>query len=497
DSNIAQYLWLRLLARDNKNICCVGDDDQSIYSWRGAEIGNILRFEKDFPGALVVRLERNYRSTGHILAAASGLIAHNRGRLGKTLWTEGGEGAKVLVRGVWDSPGEARAVCDIIETLQARGDALNSMAVLVRTGAQTREFEERLIATYVPYRVIGGQRFYERLEIRDAVAYLRLINQPGDDLAFERLVNTPKRGLGKVSVEALRIRARLDGVSMTSAAGRMAEGGGLKTLKPRAGASLGALMADFERWRQMRQTMPPAQLANEVLDQSGYLAMWRDNKSPDAPGRVDNLKELIVALEDFDSLQGFLDHVSLVMDNEETQATDRVSLMTMHAAKGLEFDTVFLAGWEDGLFPHLRALDDDLSGGLEEERRLAYVGLTRARSRAIVSFAASRRIFGRWQSALPSSFINELPAENVEREIDPGLYGSGSRSGGTMGLREDIALFAKPAGGCGEARFEPGTRVFHQKFGYGRVISSDGGKLEIAFDKAGCKKVMDSYVKAA
>ena len=512
DTNVAQYLWLRLLAQGHKNICCVGDDDQSIYSWRGAEVGNILRFEKDFPGARVVRLERNYRSTPHILGAASGLIAHNEGRLGKTLWTEFNAGDKVQVRGVWDGEEEARVVGAEMEALHAKDHALNEMAVLVRAGFQTREFEERLITLGVPYRVIGGQRFYERLEVRDAVAYFRVISQPADDLAFERIVNVPKRGLGKAAVQTLHHLARADGIALCMAAARLIE---TDELRPQARRALAGLIEDFARWRGLAGAVGPAELAATVLDESGYAAMWRANKSPEAPGRLENLKELVSALEEFENLAGFLEHVSLVMENADPSVDDKVNLMTLHGAKGLEFDTVFLPGWEEGLFPHQRALDEDGVKGLEEERRLAYVGLTRARRRAIVSFAANRRIYNQWQSALPSRFVGELPAGHVEHTAPPGLYGGG-RGGGE--LSDGAALFEGAGWGQGRRRrpaatidhaawqaprhdgpstaFETGQRIFHQKFGYGRITAIEGNKLEIAFEKAGNKKVVDSFVDA-
>ena len=513
DTNVAQYLWLRMLAQAHKNICCVGDDDQSIYSWRGAEVENILRFEKDFKGAQIIRLERNYRSTPHILAAASGLIDHNEGRLGKTLWTDINDGEKVRVVGVWDGEEEARATADEIDALHAKKNPLNGIAVLVRAGFQTREFEERLMTLGIPYRVIGGPRFYERQEIRDATAYFRVTAQPDDDLAFERIVNWPKRGLGPATLQTLHKLARADGISLTAAAKRLIE---TDEIKPRARATLRALLEDFERWRGLLGNMPHTELAAMILDESGYTGMWRDSKAVDAPGRLDNLKELMVALEEFENFAEFLEHISLVMENDDPTIDDKVNLMTLHGAKGLEFDTVFLAGWEEGLFPHPRTLDDGGIQGLEEERRLAYVGLTRARNKAIVSFAANRRIYGRWQSAAPSRFIEELPEDHIEIHSQPGLYG-GDEAHFKGGLGENPAVFGdavtrprrrrKRSRVIEDARFEAkvvdvddksfrvGQRIFHQKFGYGRVLSIDGGKLEIDFEKAGSKKVMASFVE--
>ena len=510
DTNVAQYLWLRLLAQGGGNLCCVGDDDQSIYGWRGAEVGNILRFEKDFPGAKVIRLERNYRSTPQILAAASGLIAHNAGRLGKTLWTEGDDGDSIRVTGVWDGEAEARMVADEIEALQRGGTALDEIAVLVRAGSQTREFEERFIAQAIPYRVIGGPRFYERQEIRDAVAYLRVIAQADDDLAFERIVNVPRRGLGGATVQAIHRAARAAGTALTTAAYDLI---GTDELRPAARRALAGLLEDFARWRSSSQDVGPAELAEVVLDEAGYTAMWQNDKSPDAPGRLENLKELVLALEEFETLGAFLEHVALVMEHDNAEAGDMVNIMTLHGAKGLEFDVVFLPGWEEGLFPHQRALDEQGSAGLEEERRLAYVGLTRARKRAYVSFAANRRLFNLWQSAIPSRFVDELPAEHVEVEVSPGLAPGGGfagaerAEGGYPGAlpargrrrraRRSDAGWAEPSADPEGGGLSRGLRVFHQKFGYGKIVAVDGNKLEIAFEKAGRKKVMASFVEPA
>lgn len=511
DTNVAQYLWLRLLAQSRNNLCCVGDDDQSIYSWRGAEVGNILKFEKDFPDAKVIRLERNYRSTPHILGAASGLIAHNEGRLGKTLWTGVDAGDKVGVQGVWDGEEEARVICDEVEAKQRGGHSLEQMAVLVRTGFQTRAFEERLITLGIPYRVIGGPRFYERQECRDAIAYFRVIVSPDDDLAFERIVNVPKRGLGQATLQSIHQLARGQGVSLHDAC-RMITG--TDDLRPKARTTMAALIADFERWRAQLEILDHAELAAVVLDESGYTEMWMKDRSPEAPGRLENLKELVAGLGDFENLQGFLEHVSLVMENDDNATGEKLSLMTLHAAKGLEFDTVFLPGWEEGLFPHQRSLDDEGLKGLEEERRLAYVGLTRARRKAHVTYAANRRIYNQWQSALPSRFIDELPEEHVDAMAESGLYGaqarpvlretprtfSFQRTGSTPRRRDGVILDGEAweiDTAEGDSRFEEGARVFHQKFGYGRVESRDGNKLEVVFDKAGAKKVIDSFVEPA
>ena len=513
DTNVAQYLWLRLLAQGHRNLCCVGDDDQSIYSWRGAEVGNILRFEHDFPGAKIVRLEQNYRSTPHILAAASGLIAHNEGRLGKTLWTETNEGEKVRLRAVWDSEEEARWVGDEIESLQRKGQALSETAILVRAGFQTREFEERFIQIGLPYRIIGGPRFYERQEIRDALAYLRLIHQPADDLAFERIVNVPRRGIGEASLQTLHAAARAQQVPLIDAAHRLIE---TDEIKPAARKALQGFLVSLERWRTQEASLPHTELAALVFEESGYLQMWQTDKSADAPGRVENVKELVAAMAEFENLGGFLEHVSLVMDAAESEAGDMVNVMTLHSAKGLEFDSVFLPGWEEGVFPNQRALEESGLKALEEERRLAYVGLTRARKRASVSFAANRRIHGQWQSSIPSRFVEELPAGHVEMLAEAGLMPGLSESRDLAGWGKTEVLRAprwSPRSGAPliEGRavpvrgqdvrrvggFKSGDRIFHQKFGYGTIQRVEDNKLAIAFDKAGDKMVMDSFVERA
>jgi len=610
DTNVAQYLWLRLLAQapasftsprlrgevdarsasgegepnshpvpavsaphpdplpvkdgerekipapspPPKNICCVGDDDQSIYGWRGAEVDNILRFEHDFPGAKVIRLERNYRSTGHILAAASHLIAHNEGRLGKTLRTEDVDGEKVTVTGSWDSEEEARAIGEEIEELQHGGNKLNDIAILVRASFQMREFEDRFVTLGLPYRVIGGPRFYERAEIRDALAYLRVINSPADDLAFERIVNVPKRGLGDATLQMLHDHARKRRIPLSEAARALVE---TDELKPKARGALRDLMINFDRWRAQGEVTSHTELAEIVLDESGYTEMWQKDRSADAAGRLENLKELVRSMEEFENLQGFLEHISLVMDRDGGSEDDAVSLMTLHSAKGLEFDNVFLPGWEEGLFPSQRTLDEQGRAGLEEERRLAHVGLTRARRRAKLYFATNRRIHGTWSTTIPSRFLDELPAPNVEITESKGGSGwggsggygpsrfdnvesfgssystpgwqraqanrargqggrngqagggfnesqspfSSARSGGSGGFSRNKRgpvtiegeLIAKSTGTTSE--FSLDDRVFHQKFGYGQVVKVDGNKLTIAFEKAGEKKVVDSFVE--
>jgi DNA helicase-2/ATP-dependent DNA helicase PcrA len=562
DTNVAQYLWLRLLAGGHKNICCVGDDDHSIYGWRGAEVGNILRFEKDFPGAKVVRLEQNYRSTPHILAAASNVIAGNEGRLGKDLWTASEEGEKVRLIGHWDGEEEARWIGEELEAMQggARGMrpiSLDDMAILVRASHQMRAFEDRFLTIGLPYRVIGGPRFYERMEIRDAMAYFRVVTSPDDDLAFERIVNTPKRGLGNKAQQKIQMAARENGVSLLEGARIIVD---TKGIGGKGGTELGKLVDGIARWSALTRgplmanvidddavlddgptfTQPEygppemghVELAQVILDESGYTAHWQNDKTPEGPGRLENLKELVKALEQFENLQGFLEHVSLIMDNEQEKDEPKVSIMTLHGAKGLEFPAVFLPGWEDGLFPSQRSMDESGLKGLEEERRLAYVGITRAEELCTISFAANRMVFGQWQNALPSRFIDELPEDHVDVLTPPGLYG-GSYGAAGMGMgggsgRSDLEQRVqdanvynspgwkrlqarkdqRPMGQPTEAKnitidmtavssFLMGERVFHQKFGYGAVIGIEGDKLEIEFEKAGIKKVVSRFVAAA
>ena len=530
DTNSSQYLWLRLLAQSHQNICCVGDDDQSIYSWRGAEVANILRFEKDFPEAKVVKLEQNYRSTPHILAAASGLINHNSGRLGKTLWTEETEGDKVQVIGVWDGPEEARRTGDEIEALQQIKQAsLNDVAILVRAQFQTREFEDRFISIGMPYKIVGGFRFYERQEIRDALAYLRVIAQPADDLAFERIVNMPKRGLGDKTVEKVHRLARAQGISMPAAALSICD---TDELPPRARSTLLELMRNFGRWRELAGVTDHAELTRIVLDECGYTAMLQADRSTEAAGRLENLTELARAMEEYETLGEFLEHVSLVMDNDARDDEAKVTILTMHGAKGLEYEYVFCAGWEEGVFPSQRSLDEGGNASLEEERRLAYVAITRARKKCTIFHAANRRIYGQWNSAIPSRFIGELPEDHIEQESsmsggeslwranwsensDPfshlaaanatraGKRGPGWQRAASSNFDKNPRIIkearrsAVSLGNKGRDDVKVGMRVFHTKFGYGEVKVKEGNKLEIAFEKSGDKRVLDSFVEVA
>ena len=523
DTNVAQYLWLRLLAQGSKNICCVGDDDQSIYGWRGAEVDNILRFEQDFPGAKVIRLERNYRSTGHILAAASQLIAHNQGRLGKTLRTEDVLGEKVTVTGAWDSQEEARSIGAEIESEGRSGHKLSEIAILVRASFQMREFEDRFVTLGLPYRVIGGPRFYERLEIRDALAYFRTVCSTTDDLAFERIVNVPKRGLGDATIQLLHDYGRAHGASLFESARALVA---TEELKPKPRGALRDLVIAFERWQAQLDHISHTELAEIVLDESGYTLMWQNDRSADSAGRLENLKELVRSMEGFENMRGFLEHVALVMDVEGGEGQDKVSLMTLHAAKGLEFDTVYLPGWEEGLFPNQRSLDEQGRAGLEEERRLAHVGLTRARRNARIYFAINRRIHGLWNSTVASRFLDELPEGHVDvteatsgfaeprsrfdraepfasRYDTPGWQRAQARSGARNGNGERGRFVKTPVTiegsavrrSTGPANFALGERVFHQKFGYGKVREIDGDKLTVSFEKAGEKRVVASFVE--
>ncbi|MCF3972537.1 ATP-dependent helicase [Paracoccus salsus] len=533
DTNVAQYMWLRLLAQGHRNICCVGDDDQSIYGWRGAEVGNILRFEKEFPGAQVIRLEQNYRSTPQILAAASGLISANQGRLGKTLWTDAEEGERVRLIGHWDSEAEARWIGEEIEALQGGHRAalgrvgLNDIAILVRASHQMRAFEDRFMTIGLPYRVIGGPRFYERQEIRDAMAYFRLVVSPEDDLAFERIVNTPKRGLGDKAVQTIQTVARQNGVPLLEGARIAVEDG---NLGGKGLANLRDLVQGVGRWHAdaIDSTVSHVELAERLLDESGYTAMWQNEKTPDAPGRLDNLKELVKALEEFDNLQGFLEHVALVMDRDEGETVDQVSIMTLHAAKGLEFPVVFLPGWEDGLFPNQRAMDEQGTKGLEEERRLAYVGITRAERLATISFAGNRRLYGQWQSSMPSRFVDELPEQHVEVLTPPGLYGggygaamafAGANAGTDMHDRASKAdVYNSPGWKRMQARaserkppvhrapvtidaapsttFTVGDRIVHAKFGEGQIMGIAEDTLTVQF-ATGFRTIKAGYVRPA
>ncbi len=512
DTNVAQYMLLRLLAQKHRNICCVGDDDQSIYSWRGAEVENILKFQEIYPDAKVIRLERNYRSTVHILGAASGLISHNEGRLGKTLKVANDtlpKGDKVSLRSYYNGYQEAQHIVAEIESEQGCGIPLSQMAILVRTSAQTRLFEEELIKAGLPYKIIGGFKFYEREEIRDAVAYLRLVLNTNDDLAFSRIVNKPRRGIGDGALASLAATAKEKKISLFDAIA-WAE------LRPSVRKTLDVFMSLVKSWQDARETLEPTHLARRVLEESGYMAMWRADKSPDAEGRIENLREFYNVLNDFETINAFIEYAALITDADADTTGDQLVVMTLHASKGLEFTTVFLPGWEEGLFPHQKALDDNGDLGLEEERRLAYVGLTRARQKAFVSLAHSRRLYGKSEPTLPSRFIDELPAEHIANHIESNLgYDNYDRFsyrgpsfesmrryepepmptwGQTTGMFNDIIDRPTPKQTTTKNR-RIGKRVYHETFGYGIVIREQGDMLEISFDGRGIKKVMARFVR--
>lgn len=539
DTNVTQYLFLRLICQKYRNLCCVGDDDQSIYSWRGAEIENILRFEKDFPDAKVIRLERNYRSTANILTAASALIRHNRDRLGKTLKVAEnspaarGDNSKIKVVSTYSGSEEAAYVADEIENLHRNGTGYSQMAVLVRTAAQTREFEEKFIAEAIPYQVIGGPKFYERAEIRDALAYLRVVLQPADDLALERIINKPARGIGAKTIEKFENEARVNHISMFMAIEKMLKEG---ALSGKVKTNVSELINNFYQWRQTMNAVSPDDLAAQVLEDSGYMEMLKMDKSAEAEGRIENLKELINVMSDteqYPTLSDFMEHVSLVMDNDNNIDTDKVMLITLHSAKGLEFDAVFLPGWEEGLFPHQRALDEGGGSALEEERRLAYVAMTRAKQKLYILTALNRRIYGQWQNNLPSRFINELPPANIEIcNMAAAYFGAAGNYGGSWAEQHrsssnwynrsrqteenvirDSDRFsyvrdeddgwsgsvwrAKQKARNAASATPVGSRVFHETFGYGKVLKIEGNKLEIWFDQAGHKKLLKDYVRKA
>jgi len=530
DTNAVQYLWLRLLTTTHKNICVVGDDDQSIYGWRGAKVENILRFEKDYDNAKVIRLEQNYRSTSKILAAASGVISHNKTRHGKELWTADTGGNQIEVHPLMSDLDEARLVADRAQKAPNEGNLYADNAVLVRMAAQTRTFEEAFIKAGLPYVIVGGLKFYDRKEIRDAIAYVRLIANPQDDLAFQRVVNVPKRGIGDASLQILTTESRNHNIPLTEATQNAIAA---QILPKKAASSLGLFTDMLHHWRKLAEDLTPDRLVEKVLEESGYAEMLRTSKDADAKTRLENLKELIRALQDYADLTSFLEHVSLVMDGEDKNE-DAVRLMTIHAAKGLEFDTVFLPGFEEGVFPHQRAMNEEGVKGVEEERRLAYVAITRAKRQLIISYAASRRMYGQFIPGSPSRFLEEIPEDCLNTLAMPeahsfsafnpaSSYSNGNTQGAAYGGRPQWgsrtdkrtnysgANTAQPATPMLAMRAEArdanaldiphpvGSRVFHQKFGYGKIARIDGkgenARLTIKFDKAGKKNLVSGLAK--
>ncbi len=481
DTNSCQYSWLRNLAGEDNKICVVGDDDQSIYSWRGAEVANIQKFGKDFNNVKVVKLEKNYRSKGNILKAANFLISKNKDRMGKNLWTDANDGKKISIINTYNSGEEAIYVSDKIEELKNLEESLNSCAILVRASYQTRSFEDRFIKIGLPYKIIGGTKFYERLEIRDALAFFRVTSSDYDDLAFERIINVPKRGLGEKSMRQIEIFARKKNISLLQAARILVME---NSFAVKTNAKLLSFLKSVDRWREKINLSAP-ELAKIILDESGYTEMWQNDKSIEAETRLDNLKELVNALNEFDDIRSFLEHIQLVMDNETSNVKETVNIMTFHAAKGLEYKYVFLPGWEEDVFPNRRALEERFNEGLEEERRLAYVGITRAREQIWIIHANSRIIHGQWYYSVPSRFISELPKENINfintySEINQNSYETVDENK-KINYSEENKIFK-------------GTQVFHQKFGYGIVISLDGENVEVKFNKTNIKKVRVEFL---
>ena len=496
DTNASQYFWLKSLAEKHKNLCAVGDDDQSIYSWRGADVSNILNFEKDFQNTKTIRLEENYRSTGNILAAASGLISKNQSRLGKTLWTEGDMGNLINIRTVYDGKEEAESISDEIEAYQRNNNSINNVAILVRAGFQTRTFEERFLKIGLPYQVVGGLRFYERLEIRDAIAYLRLINSSDDQLAFERIINKPKRGLGDKTIRQIEQYSRSSKLNLEMASRKLSE---TDELSSKASSTIRLFSKNLDKWRIDLVSKKLGELVEIVLEESGYIEMLKKDRSIEAPGRLDNLKELVNAINEFESLQNFLEHIQLVMEGANNQDIETAKIMTLHAAKGLEFPLVFLPGWEEGLFPNQRSIDENGESGLEEERRLAYVGITRAKSDLWIFNANSRLTHGQWIDCIPSRFLDELPEKNINRfssySNNYNFKSSIASEWLAANNKKVMNHFQDNKYDNNDTNFKLMERIFHQKFGYGKIIDIDGDKVTIDFEKAGEKKLMLTFIE--
>jgi len=493
DTNASQYYWLQTLSHKHQNLCAVGDDDQSIYSWRGADVNNILNFEKDFPKAKIIKLEKNYRSTGNILEAASHLISHNKSRLGKTLWTDYEMGNTLNVRTVYDGQEEARAISDEIESYQREKKSLNDIAILVRASFQTRNFEERFLKIGLPYQVIGGLRFYERSEIRDAIAYLRLLHSPDDQLAFERIINKPKRGLGNTTISIIEKYSRSMNISLEIAARRLCE---TDEITSKASSSIRIFFKNLDRWREKSKNIRLNVLMETILDDSGYTDMLKKDRSIEAPGRLDNLKELINALDEFESLSNFLEHIQLVMDGTTNDNHETAKIMTLHSAKGLEFPIVFLPGWEDGLFPNQRSIDENGSEGLEEERRLAYVGITRARKDIWIFNATSRLTHGQWVDCIPSRFIEELPKKNInEMASYSEKYNDYPSSFASQWQQNNKIPITKTDSNEKKGNFQLKERIFHQKFGYGKITDIDADRVTVDFEKTDKKKLLISFIE--
>ncbi|MAK12391.1 MAG: DNA helicase II, partial [Candidatus Pelagibacter sp.] len=513
DTNYVQNLWLKLLTNEKNNICVVGDDDQSIYSWRGAEIKNILEFKETFDNLETVKLEQNYRSTENILNSATSLISNNEDRLNKKIWSDLGEGEKVKIKSYFDGLSEASGVSDIIEQNLSKKFKLNSISILVRASFQTREFEERFIKIGLPYRIIGGLKFYERSEIKDALAYLRLINQSNDDLSFERIINTPKRAIGDSSVKKIYEFSRNKGLSLLDASQEILKE---NILKPKTVQNLKTFIINIISWKQKSESVDHVSLLETVLDESGYSSMLKNEKTPEADSKLENLKELKSSMKSYSSLNEFLENISLQTAIDEKWDGEKINIMTIHSAKGLEFDAVFLPGWEEGLFPHQKSIDEKGVEGIEEERRLAYVAITRAKKELYLSFANQRKFYGRqndnydFYSSLQSRFIDEIDDKFTEISIDENKEDdfifdqdfnieSKKNSPGWKRLKNNINNNIEENIKTinlteNKTNFSVGETVKHEGFGSGKIIHIDGNKLLINFKNQGEKKVMDKFV---
>ena len=515
DTNYIQNLWLQLLTSENNNICVVGDDDQSIYSWRGAEVKNILNFKKEYKDTQSIKLEQNYRSTKNILNTASSLIANNEDRLDKNIWSDLGDGEKVKVKSYFDGRNEATGISDTIEQNLSKKYNLNNISILVRAAFQTREFEERFIKIGLPYRIIGGLKFYERSEIKDALSYLRLINQTNDDLSFERIVNKPKRSIGDSSLKKIHDYARIKDLSLFDASQEILKE---NILKPKTVQNLKNFLIHIHSWKANAKKIDHITLLENVLDESGYAMMLKNERTPEADDKLENLKELKASMKGYSSLDEFLENISLQTSIDEEWDGEKINIMTIHSAKGLEFDAVFLPGWEEGLFPHQKSIDEKGVTGIEEERRLAYVAITRAKKDLYISFALQRKFFGRqndnydFYSSLQSRFIDELDKKYLEISIDEEKdddfifdqdfnIESKKNSPGWKRYQDNLNQPKENIKTINYTEnlteFTVGETVKHDGFGEGKIIHIEGNKLLINFKNQGEKKVIDKFISKA
>lgn len=493
DINSAQYKWLRAFSAMNQNICCVGDEDQSIYSWRGAKIKNILNFQKDYKKSKIIRLEQNYRSTSNILNVASKLISYNKQRIGKNLWTDQSGGQKVKILGTLDTYDEVNSICKNITLLKDNHTKYSNIAILIRAIHQSRPFEERLIKEGIPYKIVGGAKFYDRLEIKDIIAYLRLLSEPNFDLAFERIINKPKRGLGPSSLQKIENFAKIKNTSFLEASKFLVKE---NTFSKKQIKELSSFLDMYERWYGLKNNFSLSKLVEVILNESGYMDSLSSEDTQESITRIDNLKELVSTVDNYENLDSFLEHIALVTSIDEQSKGEEINIITMHSAKGLEFNHVFLPGWEEGLFPHQRTIEESPTEGVEEERRLAYVGLTRAMVSATITYTARRKIHNQWHNALPSRFIDEIPKEEVEftepqtnnYEIaqEP-IYSDSDFNQDSMSDFSNIE-------DSNLKTLALGQQVHHEKFGHGTVRKIEGDKVTVKFRKAGVKKLMSLYL---